>query len=84
MRIFMLVVIVVAMIVPALSYGYDRSYNYFDKHGSYRGSVVDDGDHVDYYNRHNDPEGSYDRDSGATFDSHNNFKGWVEDSNDDD
>jgi len=38
---------------------------------------------VSRYDRNNMPDGCLDKNSGATFDGHNNFQGWVLDDNDD-
>ncbi|MGO8879057.1 MAG: hypothetical protein ACLPVO_17725 [Desulfomonilaceae bacterium] len=82
MKLFVVLFVMVAMILPVVSYSAD--YTIIDKGGNYRGYVSDDGDTVSRYDRHNMPVGWLDKDSGATFDGHNNFQGWVLDDNDDD
>lgn len=75
----LMVALMAFLVVPAMS----ADYTYIDKKGNYRG-YVDKGDtRIDFYGRDNMPRGWIDRSSGATYDRHNNFRGWIIDSDND-
>lgn len=82
MRLFVVLLLMAAMTFPIVCYSADHTI--IDKGGNYRGYVSDDGDKLSRYDRDNMPDGWLDKDSGATFDAHNDFQGWVLDDNDDD
>ena len=78
-----LIILVIGLIAFLTVSGVPAEYTYINKNGSYRG-YVDKGDtRIDFYGRDNMPRGWIDRSSGATYDRHNNFKGWVIDSDSD-
>ena len=81
MRLFVASLVVIAMMLPVASYSED--YIIINKGGGYGGYISDDGNTVSRYDRNNMPDGWLDRDTGATFDGHNNFQGWVLDDDDD-
>lgn len=65
------------MLVSLASSSLAAEYNFLDERGSYRGSVDVSRNRIDSYDRRNMPSGWIDRQSGATFDRNNNFRGWI-------
>lgn len=83
MRVFMFVVLCVALVIPVVSYA-DRDYNYFDRRGNYQGFARDSDRETNFYNNRGRSEGWISKDTGATFDGHNKFQGFVIDTDNED
>jgi hypothetical protein len=83
MRVFMLVLLCVALVLPILAYA-EKDYNYFDKRGNYQGFARDNDRETSFYNNHGRPTGTYYKDSGVMMDGHNRFQGFVIDNDNDD
>ena len=84
MRVFMLVLLCVALVLPVLSYGAgDKDYNYFDKRGNYQGFARDNDRETSFYNNHGRSTGTVYKDTGAVFDGHNKFQGFIIDTDND-
>ena len=84
MKIFMFLLLCVALVIPILSYGTDRDYNYFDKRGNYQGFARDNDRETSFYSSKGRSEGWIDKSTGATFDGHNKFQGFIIDNDNDD
>jgi|ABSQ01.1.fsa_nt_gi hypothetical protein len=84
MKVFMFLLLCVALVIPVLSYGADRDSNYFDKRGNYQGFSRDNDRETSFYNNHGAPAGTYYKDTGAVFDGHNKFQGFIIDTDNDD
>ena len=82
MRLFMALIIVAAMLLSVVVYAKD--YEIFDKGANYRGYVRDDDSSVTRFGRDNRIRDWVDKDTGARFDGHNEFRGWILDTEDDD
>ena len=82
MRLFMALIIVVAMLLSVAVYAKD--YDLIGKGGNYQGFIRDDGSTITRYDRHNNSRDWYDRDTGSRFDHNNNFQGWATDGGDSD
>jgi hypothetical protein len=75
MRHFMVILVVVCMIFPGISYSAD--YLYLDKRGTVKGWATDDGDSVRFYDKIFNPRGLYDRDTNTTFDKNYDPTGTI-------
>lgn len=60
-----------------------KDYDRLDRHGNYKGYYRSSDTDITKYDRSNRQEGWLDRDTGATFDRNNNFRGWIMDNDDD-
>lgn len=63
-----------------VSAAFAADYNFLDKNLNYKGYMHKGDTRIDFYDKHNMPSGWIDRSSGARYDGHNNFRGWVIDS----
>jgi hypothetical protein len=70
MRNIWVIIFIISMIFPAISYSGD--YLYLDKRGKVKGWAIDDGDTVRFFDKSLKPSGFYDRDTKTTFDK--NFR----------
>jgi hypothetical protein len=52
-------------------------YDFLDKNLNYKGYMQKGDTRIDFYDKNNMPAGWIDRSSGARFDKHNNFEGWI-------
>ena len=85
MRVFMLLLMCVALVLPVLSYGAgDKDYNYFDRRGNYQGFARDNHRETSFYDNRGRSAGWVDKSTGATFDGHNKFQGFIIDNDNDD
>jgi hypothetical protein len=83
MKVFMFLLMCVALVFPVMSYA-DRDYNYFDKRGKYQGFARDSDRETSFYNSRGQNAGWIDKSTGATFDGHNRFRGFIIDNDNDD
>jgi hypothetical protein len=74
------VLTMLSVILPAAAIGGD--YLDLDKRGKVRGRATDDGDSVRFYDKSNNPEGWYDRDTDTKFDRNNRPTGTIYDFDD--
>lgn len=84
MKVFMFLLLCVALVIPVLSYAADKDYNYFDKRGNYQGFARDNDRETSFYNNHGRNTGTVYKDTGAVFDGHNKFQGFIIDNDNDD
>ena len=84
MKIFMFLLLCVALVIPICVYAADRDYNYFDKRGNYQGFARDNDRETSFYNNRGQSAGWIDKSTGATFDGHNKFQGFIIDNDNDD
>jgi hypothetical protein len=66
MRHFMVILVIVIVLLPAVSNGAD--YLYLDNKGKIKGRATDDGDSISFCDKSNNPNGWYDRDTSTKFD----------------
>ena len=76
-RYLLVILVMVFMIFPSISYGGD--YLYLDKRGKVKGWATDDGDTVRFFDKSFNPKGWYDRDANTTFDKNNRPTGPIYD-----
>ena len=77
MRIFWVIMFIMSMIFPTISYGGD--YLYLDKQGKVKGWAIDDGDTVRFLDKSFKTRGWYDRETNTTFDKNNRPTGTIYD-----
>ena len=84
MKIFMFLLLCVALVIPICVYAADRDYNYFDKRGNYQGFARDNDRETSFYNNRGRNTGTIFKDSGVILDGHNRFQGFITDTDTED
>lgn len=83
MKFLVVLLVMVALFLPAVSYSADRDYIILDKRGNYAGSARSDGRTTDFYDKSGRPDGWISHDTGYVFDRNNRVKGTIHDFGDD-
>ena len=77
MRLFLILLVMAAILLPVASYSAERDYLILDKRGNYVGSARSDGRTTDFYDKSGSPDGWISHDTGYVFDRSNRVKGTI-------
>ncbi len=83
MRLFLILLVMAAILLPEVSCCAERDYVILDKRGNYAGSARSDGRTTDFYDKSGRPDGWISHDTGYVFDRNNRVKGTIHDFGDD-
>ena len=84
MRLFLILFIMAAILLPQVSCCAERDYIILDKRGNYTGSAGSDGRTTDFYDKSGRSDGWISHDTGYIFDRQNRVRGTIYDLRGDD